>query len=73
MSEEKRGRGRPQKYPWDRWTDGEWHYPKKGVDFDCSLVSFRALVHRTATDRGGKAETKLDKRNEVVAFCIRLS
>lgn len=66
---EKKGRGRPQKYPWDVWGNGQFHMAHKGKDFDCSLVSFRALVHRTANEKYGvKAKTELDTKENKITF-----
>lgn len=64
-------RGRPPKYDWDKYFDGQRHVLHKGRDFDTRVESFRALVHRTANtriERGPwKAETKI-LDNNTVAF-----
>lgn len=60
---EKKGRGRPRKYDWDLWGDGNRHHAFKGTDFACTRVSFRALIHRTANDRGAVAETSLHRKD----------
>lgn len=45
------------KYPWDVWTDGEWHEAWKGEEFQCSLSSFRAYLYRYGLDNGYTVET----------------
>ena len=68
----RRKRGRPPKYDWEECFDGQIHVFYKGQDFDVSIESFRALVHRTASARskGGpwKAETSISKNDQTVAF-----
>ncbi len=68
----KRKRGRPPLYDWDSLFDDQIHHYFKGADFQVSIESFRALVHRTASARieGGpwKAETKIDKNAQSVSF-----
>jgi hypothetical protein len=64
----KRQRGRPPKYDWDLWGDGQSWVCHEGTDFFTSTTSFRALVHRTANSRGCKAETTIDKNNKSVSF-----
>lgn len=59
-----RHRGRPPKYNWDQITDGQIHVLRRGRDFDTSAISFRALAHRTATARGLKVETSIQKPTE---------
>lgn len=63
-----RKRGRPPKYDWDKYSDGQPWVLYRGTDFDTSVVSFRALVHSAARSRGLKAETAIDPRNESVSF-----
>lgn len=65
----RRRRGRPPKYDWDRYFDGEIHVLRQGVDFQISPTSFRALVHRTANARGNwRAETQINKNEGTVLF-----
>lgn len=68
---EKRHRGRPPKYNWDKYMDGQIWILHEGSDFDCpgGAKSFRALVHRTATSRGLKAETRIINKT-AVQFCV---
>lgn len=56
-----RHRGRPPKYDWDEITDGQIHVLRKGRDFQTSAVSFRALAHRTASARGMRVTTTIQK------------
>lgn len=68
----RRPKGRPPLYDWESCFDGEIHIFYKGEDFQVTLESFRALVHRTAgariKDGPWKATTKLDKDANAVAF-----
>lgn len=64
----KRHRGRPPKYDWDKYADGQTWVCHQGRDFDTSPISFRALVHRTANARGLKAETTINKHSKSVTF-----
>jgi hypothetical protein len=67
----RRKRGRPPKYDWESYFDGQIHVLYSGQDFDISPKSFRALVHRTARSREGgewRAETQIDKTASSVAF-----
>lgn len=60
-----RGPGRPSKYPWDVWLDGETRTLIRGEDFDISPASFRNIVLQAAdrrdllvsTSRSGDAVT----------------
>lgn len=60
-------RGRPAKYPWDRWMTPDEHgnyptnYLRQGEDFPESVkvASFRAECHAAARRRGGKADTRI--------------
>ena len=51
--------GRPPKYNWDLWTNGENWVLTQGEDFDSTVHSFRTLVHRTRKVRGLKARTHI--------------
>lgn len=64
----RRKRGRPAKYDWDKYADGQNWVLYRGTDFEVSLSSFRALVHSAARSRGFKAETVLNKNNDSVSF-----
>jgi hypothetical protein len=64
----KRYPGRPPIYDWEKYADGQTWVCRRGVDFEISPVSFRALVHRTAKVRGLKAETRIDKNAGTVTF-----
>jgi len=44
--------GRPTRYPWDEWTDGEERILREGDDFTCMAESFVLLARRTARVRG---------------------
>lgn len=61
-------RGRPPTYDWDKLSDGQVWVRYKGIDFQSEVASFRALVHRTASAKGLKVETSIDKNAESVTF-----
>ena len=44
--------GRPPKYDWNAWMDGDEWEVTHGVDFDCTAESFAILVRRTARTKG---------------------
>jgi hypothetical protein len=62
-------RGRPPKYPWDTWTDGEMHTIRQSDDWErgstttfpsnVKIASFRAECHAAARRAGGKADTRI--------------
>ena len=54
-------KGRPPKYPWEQWTDGQARRLYQGEDFDATLESFRTMVHRKARDMNLKAHTKINE------------
>lgn len=58
--------GRPPKYPWAEWFDGDVWELQQGRDFYCTPKSFRPLAHRTARDYGGRVRTKFRPDNVVV-------
>lgn len=63
----KKKRGRPALYDWDSCFDGQIHVFYKGQDFQTSIESFRALVHRTANTRNDgnwKAETQINRKSD---------
>jgi hypothetical protein len=44
-------RGRPTKYPWDRWLDGRIWKLERGVDFQPEPQNFRQCVYSAAYSR----------------------
>lgn len=54
-------KGRPPKYDWELWTDGQARRLHQGHDFDATLESFRTMVHRKARDLNLKAHTKINE------------
>ena len=48
--------GRPPIYPWEQWTDGAWWTVSAGVDFECSLQSFRVGLSERARRIGRPGE-----------------
>jgi hypothetical protein len=43
--------GRPAKYDWPLWTNGEEHFVLEGRDFDCTAESLTILLRRHARSR----------------------
>lgn len=61
-------RGRPPKYPWAEWLDGQRHFLKQGEHFstEVKVASFRAECHAAARRAGGKADTQI--KGNIVIF-----
>ena len=49
--------GRPERYPWKRWTDGKVRRAMKGRDFACSVHGFVGTAHSYAKRNGLKVTT----------------
>jgi hypothetical protein len=62
--------GRPFKYNWDAWDDGEEHEAVYGVDFDCAPSSFGAAVRHTAKRRRRRAIVSVDEDEQKVYFAL---
>lgn len=43
--------GRPEKYPYTDWFDGEPHILEHGVDFDSNPAAMRAMIRSAARTR----------------------
>lgn len=73
-------KGRPPKYPWERWTNGRTHRLFKGSSeqreaeplkyFEADLISFRTMVHRKARDLGAHigAYTNINEADQSVTI-----
>lgn len=48
-------RGRPTKYPWDEWLNGQTWQLTRGVDFTLDDSSLRAAVSSAANKRNRQA------------------
>jgi hypothetical protein len=50
-------RGPDPVYPWESWTDGEWHTAIQGVDFDSDTPprSFQSYLYGKAPSFGLRA------------------
>jgi hypothetical protein len=70
-------KGRPPKYPWEKWSDGKSRKLFRGddeqvqsgeADFSADLVSFRTMVHRKARDLGAHigAYTHINKADQSI-------
>ena len=51
--------GRPCKYPWQEWLDGQWRSLVCGVHFTCSVNTFRSVYYAQATRSGLQGECRL--------------
>ena len=63
-------KGRPSKYPWDEWLDGQARILTPGEDFDATIQSFRTLAHGVANRRGLRLRTaeRQDGRFQIQAI-----
>lgn len=61
-------RGRPAVYNWRKYGNGESWVCEKGVHFDTTPASFRALVHRTASAQGKRAKTTISGNRVTFRF-----
>lgn len=53
--------GRPAKYPWDTWLDGERHVLEPGIDFKVPTYSMRRQILLEARKRGLPVSTRVAK------------
>ncbi len=67
---DKRRRGRPTKYPWDEWMDGQIRRIVWGKDFNCKVESMRAALRtRVPSDSPIKVRTSVaDKERMTIVF-----
>lgn len=61
--------GRPAKYPWKKWFDGERHFIQPGSDFNCSIESMRQQLYA----RAKRADRKLEVRRYGTGLTIQAS
>ena len=52
-------RGRPPKYPWAKWTDGELHTAVPGVDFTVSTKAIQEAIYYHAHANGLQVKTQM--------------
>lgn len=57
--------GRPSKYPWQEWCDGQTRILTRGVDFQCHIDSLTNHVHTWARRHGYRARTQSVDVNRV--------
>lgn len=50
--------GRPEKYPWEEWSDGQTRVITRGVDFTCEVDSIQNNIHVWARRNSLKARTQ---------------
>jgi hypothetical protein len=53
-----------ERYPWDNWSDGTVRVVTHGVDFSCSIASFRTVAHAWARNHGMKLQTTVIRRED---------
>ena len=58
--------GAPPKYPWTEWLDGRIWKLAQGSDFDCTISSFRVMVHKAARARDLKVRTVFDGDEAII-------
>jgi predicted HNH restriction endonuclease len=51
-------RGRPQKYPWDKWEDGSIWQIVRGNDYAVSTENMQVNLHTRAAKDGRKVQTR---------------
>lgn len=54
--------GRPLKYPWATWLNGQEHEIVIGKDVECSLLTFRANLWKHSNKNGVKTITRIEDR-----------
>lgn len=54
--------GRPQKYPWATWFNGEVHVLKFGTDIQCGLPTFRTNLSKHAKKANITVRTSTDTK-----------
>jgi hypothetical protein len=59
-------RGRPDKYPWSDWTDGDVWEASKDVDYDISDDSFRSVLRTRARHEGCKVVLRCPKPGTII-------
>ena len=58
-----------QIYPWDTWTDGEWHEARRKLHFNVEPEQFRRGLSVHALRVGKKVTTRV--KGDVVHFQFR--
>lgn len=56
--------GRPQKYPWSTWLNGQEHEIILGKDIECGITTFRANLWKHSNKAGVKTITRCETRKE---------
>ena len=64
------GLGRPQKYPWDRWENGEIWEIAQGQDYEISTQNMQVTLHLRASKDNKKVQTRRvrDEAREKLVF-----
>lgn len=60
--------GRPPKYPWDKWLDGEIHVVEQDIDFRTLMSSFVMMIHQAAKREDGTAQTSTEGKKITFVF-----
>ena len=61
-------KGRPEKYPWGQWVDGNVWELTKGDDYQCTTPSMVTQIHLKATARRLRARTSVTETGLVLQF-----
>ena len=48
------------KYPWDKWADGQIWQITKGQDFEVDIQAMRSMLHNRSRYHGMLLRTKID-------------
>jgi hypothetical protein len=59
-------RGRPARYPWDEWLDGQARELEHGQDFTIDRESFRKSAQIIARRRGLTLKTSVPRESRTV-------
>jgi len=54
--------GRPQKYPWQLWLNGQEHEIVIGKDIECCLTTFRANLWKHSSKLNVRTITRCEER-----------
>lgn len=61
-------RGRESKYPWEFWTDGDYHIITPGNDFEMPPARMQTMLYRKAEDLGIYVKTERVRIDDLVCL-----
>ena len=64
-------RGRPAKYPWKKWFDGEIYKLEHGIDFDISVKSFRNSMKAAEKRHGVRVRSMSLEKGQILVIQAR--